>query len=389
MFSIGEEQRNGVPRDETITFSSGASSSDIRAIVRISNSNITNEVYTIKVVSLERITGSIVQETIENIDGVQTRVDTFELQTEPVPLVTDVVQDGSTLQLQVNGETLFVVNPVPRDSFPGDQCFAVPPGEVIDYRDRTLQYDSNIFNDILVVITSEGILRGQNSVPTSFTFPYMENLQSIDFGDFSGPRPAFGIDGGGVVCVSPAMGSAFIGGLTDPTVPTDVTDNFITSVVSAFNMISSSLSAPMIMPGESSPMEEITTSGRVISIGTPVVEVREDIFYFSLRCRLSNQGNPPSSDRVWTVDGIEIPNNNIKYSITTDTLLIKNINEDDEGNYTCSVSNPIGTDEATTEVIVNDKPLPMGPDVVSPTDTTPPSPPDWVPEPFSDVSSLA
>ena len=334
--------------------------------------------------SLDRVSGSVVREKIENIDGVQSRVAEFELRTEPVPIMTDVVREGMTLLLQVNGDTLFVVDPVPRDSFPGDQCFEVQFGELIEYSNRTLQYGSNVFDNILAVITSERVIRGANSVATPFTFAFMDNLQSIDFGDLSGDRPAFGIDSGSVLCVSPAMQSAFIGGLADPSFSPEDTD-FINSVISGFDMISSTLSAPMIMPEDSSPMDEITTSGRVIQVGTPEVEIREDIFYFSLRCELSDEGNPPYTQRIWTRDGTELPNNNIKFSITDETLLIKNINENDEGNYTCSVSNAVGTDEATTMIFVNDKPVPMRPEVVQPTD---PSPPDWVPGSFSDVSTF-
>ena len=195
----------------------------------------------------------------------------------------------------------------------------------------------------------------------------------------------FEINADSVLCVSPEMQSAFVGGLANPTFfPLD--DGLVNSVVSEFNMIANSLSPPVIMPPSSSPMDEITTSGEVVDIGVPVVEVREDIFYFSLRCQLSDQGNPPFSDIIWTVADQEIPNNNVKYSITSDTLLIKNINEDDMGNYTCTVSNPVGSDEATTEVVVNPRPAPMRPDVTPPTPTPPP--PDWVVGEFSDVSII-
>ena len=326
------------------------------------------------------------RETIENIDGVDARGrrEDFDLRIAPVTMTTDVVRNGMTLDLKVDGETVFVVNPVPRNSFMGDMCFEISQMNPVTYRNRTVTIGSNQFNDILMVITSEGVHPTQNSPPTSFTFGFQENLQSISFGDFTDAvdRPEFQIAHDGVLCVSPEMQSAFIGGIVDPSYPPPGDTGFIRSVVNEFNRISDSLAPPTILPSTSSPMNEVTRTDRVFQVGTPSVSVREDIFYFSLRCQLSSEGTPQFSQRTWTQNGQEIPNNNVKYSITGDTLLIKNINEIDEGNYTCTVTNPVGSDSATTEIIVNPRPVPTPAPVVQPTQ---PPPPDWVTEPFSQV----
>ena len=335
---------------------------------------------------MDRISGSYVRETIENIDGVDARGrrEDFDLRIAPVPMTTDVVRNGLTFDLKVDGETVFVVNPVPRNSFMGDMCFEVSETNPVTYRNRTVTIGSNQFNDILMVITSEGVYPTANSMTTSFTFGFQENLQSISFGGNSDPteRPDFQIAHDGVLCVSPEMQSAFVGGLAEPSFqPADT--NFIRSVLTEFNMISTSLATPTILPSTSSPTDEVTRTNGVFQVGTPSISVREDIFYFSLRCQLSSEGTPPFSQRTWTLNGQEIPNNNVKYSITGDTLLIKNINERDEGNYTCTVTNPIGSDSAMTEIIVNPRPVPTPAPVVQPTQ---PPPPDWVTESFSDVS---
>ena len=199
------------------------------------------------------------------------------------------------------------------------------------------------------------------------------------------PEPEFTIEGPAVVCVSQVGMTAFIGGITDSPSFFQPDNDFIDNLIGQFNMISASLSAPMIAPAVSTSPDEVTTSGQVVQIGTSSVEVQEDIFYFSLRCELSNLGNPPSSSFSFTRDDQVIPNNNVKFSITGDTLLIKNINEEDEGNYTCTVSNAIGMDSETTEIIVNPRQAPTVPEVTPP---TPPPPPSWVPEAFSEVSRL-
>lgn len=362
-------------------------------VVKISDSNITDQVYTIDTKSLDKRTGSLLDEKIENIDGVQSRVDDFMLRTEPEPLITDVTRDDMKLALQVNGETVFTVDPVPRDSSPGDQCFEISAGDVVTYQDGSLSVTiggnpTSSFDNINTVTTYEGPMLSPLSPPIAFVSSYEDSLHSIDFTEFLLNRQPFQISQASVVCVSPASQSAFIGGLGDQVF--DTTDNgFINSVISMYNMIVNSLSAPSIMPPpvSSSPMEEISESGEVVQVGTSPVEVQEDIFYFSLRCQLSNPGNPPVDEFVWTTDdGMKVPNNNVKFSITGDILLIKNINEQDQDNYTCTVTNPLGSDEATTEVIVIPDMPPTRPTEPPPTD---PPPPDWVAEPFSEVGYIS
>ena len=242
-----------------------------------------------------------------------------------------------------------------------------------------------MFSDISGILSSETVAESPTRPRFAFLSTFQANLQSIDFGSFSSPRPEFTIEGPAVVCVSQVGTTAFIGGITDSPSIFQPDNDFIDILIGQFNMLSVSLSAPIIAPAVSTSPDEVTTSGQVFQIGTSSVEVLEDIFYFSLRCELSNLGNPPSSSFSFTRDDQVIPNNNVKFSISGDTLLIKNINEEDEGNYTCTVSNAIGMDSETTEIIVNPRQVPTVPEVTPP---TPPPPPSWVPEAFSEVSRL-
>ena len=304
----------------------------------------------------------------------------FNLRSEPLLDQVEVTRRGLDLELSFDGEPIFIVNPVA-----GDQCLEVPTGQQIIYRNSTLMIGSNVFNDISGILSSETVAESPTRPQFIFLSTFQANLQSIDFGSFSlPPRQEFTIEGPAVVCVSQIGMTAFIGGITDSSI-TQPDNDFIDNLISQFNMLSASLSAPVIAPAVSTSPDEVTTSGQVFQIGTSSVEVQEDIFYFSLRCELSNLGNPPSSSFSFTRDDQVIPNNNVKFSITGDTLLIKNINEEDEGNYTCTVSNAIGADSETTEIIVNPRQAPTVPEVTPP---TPPPPPSWVPEAFSEVSRL-
>ena len=372
--------RRGIPREETVTYTAAVGPTNSRAVVKIFDTNIENQMYTIEVLSADRRTVSLDHRRIENIGSLWTMSTNFNLRSEPLLEQVEVTRRGLALELSFDGEPLFIVNPVA-----GDQCLEVPTGQQIIYRNSTLTIGSNVFNDISGILSSETVAEAPARPQFAFLSTFQANLQSIDFGSFSSPRPEFTIEGPAVVCVSQVGMTAFIGGITDSPSFFQPDNDFIDNLISQFNMISASLSAPMIAPAVSTFPDEVTTSGQVVQIGTSSIEVQEDIFYFSLRCELSNLGNPPSSSFSFTRDDQVIPNNNVKFSITGDTLLIKNINEEDEGNYTCTVSNAIGMDSETTEIIVNPRQAPTVPEVTPP---TPPPPPSWVPEAFSEVSRL-
>ena len=373
--------RRGIPREETVTYTAGIDTTNSRAVVKIFDTNIENQMYTIEVLSADRRTGSLDRRRIENIGSLRTMSTNFNLRSEPLLEQVEVTRRGLDLELSFDGEPLFIVNPVA-----GDQCLEVPTGQQIIYRNSTLMIGSNVFNDISGILSSETVAESPTRPQFIFLSTFQANLQSIDFGSFSlPPRQEFTIEGPAVVCVSQVGMTAFIGGITDSPSIFQPDNDFIDNLIGQFNMISASLSAPMIAPAVSTSPDEVTTSGQVVQIGTSSVEVQEDIFYFSLRCELSNLGNPPSSSFSFTRDDQVIPNNNVKFSISGDTLLIKNINEEDEGNYTCTVSNAIGADSETTEIIVNPRQAPTVPEVTPP---TPPPPPSWVPEAFSEVSRL-
>ena len=252
--------RRGIPREETVTYTAGIDTTNSRAVVKIFDTNIENQMYTIEVLSADRRTGSLDRRRIENIGSLRTMSTNFNLRSEPLLEQVEVTRRGLDLELSFDGEPLFIVNPVA-----GDQCLEVPTGQQIIYRNSTLMIGSNVFNDISGILSSETVAESPTRPQFIFLSTFQANLQSIDFGSFSlPPRQEFTIEGPAVVCVSQVGMTAFIGGITDSPSIFQPDNDFIDNLIGQFNMISASLSAPMIAPAVSTSPDEVTTSGQVV-----------------------------------------------------------------------------------------------------------------------------
>ena len=121
-FAVGM-MRRGIPREETVTYTAAVGPTNSRAVVKIFDTNIENQMYTIEVLSADRRTGSFDCGRIENIGSLRTMSTNFNLRSEPLLEQVEVTRRGLALELSFDGEPLFIVNPVA-----GDQCLEVPTG---------------------------------------------------------------------------------------------------------------------------------------------------------------------------------------------------------------------------------------------------------------------
>ena len=356
---LSELPRNGIPRDEIIEFDFDSNFFDGRITVIISDSSVAEESYDISIVALGGRFGSAFERQWESVGGQLTTGSDIDLRLGSRLLESSAQTIGREIQIIIE-DNYYIINPLPRDSVPGDECFMVSSFESFTYQSNIITFDSNTFSNIPYLIRFDEILSVRS-----------RPIQSVIVFPGSLPVNSSTSTGPGILCVSQENGIAFFSNVMTLT----------SSVYSMYNDLITSFAPPVIMPSTSTVLE-ITESGSETQIGYPAVSARQDIYLFTLRCQLVNPGNPPVEEYIWTRNDYIIPNNNVKYSIVGDALTIKNLVDTDAGNYTCTVANPVGSDSATTELFITQRPV-----FTIPTDapTDPPPPPSFYTLPFTEV----
>ena len=316
--------------------------------------------YYIQFVGICSETGStynIIQQQINGVTSVKPIINLQTTSTSPMPTIS--VSDF-TMNLAYDPDNVFSITVIPTNGIPADECHLVSNNTVMKYENFTLTFNS-------MTITSIAALFRADTIRLT---PFIGYLPSDSSPPHTVASPLY-------VCID--YSSDFNVGLytIDPT--------FISDIMNAYNQLVGSLKAPQILGGSAPPISDISTSGQVFQVGTTPISVLEQIHKFSLRCELSEVGNPPVTSYIWRKDGQLIVDNNVKYSIEGDKLTIKNTEESDQGSYRCFVGNSVGSDQAMTSLDITQEPEATSP----PSPTTPPPPqPRWVPQPFTRVSYM-
>ena len=304
-------------------------------------------------------TGSTYNIIQQQVDGVTSVKPIINLQTTPTSPMPTISVSDFTMNLVYDPDNIFSITVIPTNGIPADECHLVN-NTVMKYEDSTLTFNS-------MTITSIAALFRADTIRLTTFVGYLP----------SDSNPPHTVAGPLYVCID--YSSGFNVGLYT----TDLT--FITDMMNAYDQLVGSLKAPQILGGSAPPMSVISTSGQVFQVGTTPISVLEQIHKFSLRCKLSEVGNPPVTSYTWRKDGQLIVDNNVKYSIVGDILTIKNTEESDQGTYRCSVSNSVGSAQAMTFLDITQEPEATSPPLPT---TPPPLQPRWVPQPFTRVSYM-
>ena len=357
-FSIADEEpREGIPREGTTIITDGIRG---QVIILVFNVNLETDSYTIEAFYAHPLHGSIFTQTEELINGSLANEQTVVLHTgltsEDELVRINVIEEFFEIQIidVVSDSVAYVI----QLDLPDEECFVPAP-------DSRLNLESSMAGMVCIDIGSMcfqvNTLLKYDQPQGFLTIPVDAGLDILSS---SGPFPA--MVRVALFCASPSRQKAFFVSIPTGEVPSSVIPG---QVSTAFNLIRSMLTSPMIV--NSSGSVNISRSSEDVHIGTSIT-VEEGVKDLELICYLECDG-VPSATTVWMKDGVLIQNSP-QLVIRSDnrTLTFSEITNVNEGTYTCTVSNTIGMDTASSVLTVVDRPPPIV--TTDPDETT--SPPE-------------
>ena len=320
-------------------------------------SNADRNTYTIVFVATCTDSGSTYRIVSEKVNGINTMTSEINLRTTPPANSVTVTTSGNVFVFNYNNINI-TVDTVTRNGIQAGECTSV--NSQLMYSDGQLSFNNRTISNITALYRIDKVRLAT----------YTQYLSSHSTPPHTDTGPLY-------LCID--YNGRFTGYTKD--------NEFIDTIMSAYNNLVGSLKPPIIAPGTVSP-PRVTESNQEFQIGTTSIEVLEEIHRISLRCRLSDVGNPSVTTYMWKKDGQTVVSDNVNYLITDDVLLIRNTDDpSDEGLYTCTVNNGFGTANASTFLNITQEF-----DITSPTtQPTTPSPaiPMWFAHPFTPVSKIS
>lgn len=345
LYLLLEPLRSGIPDNDVREFLGSLG----RVIGEVRDSSVEDQRYTVETTSVT-MDGLKVVMIVEQVDGTVGMSSAFSIvkptfSSSASDLILTLAVKGSIgdPETVLQFSTLFA---------PSSTCLSLS-------RDDDLSY-------------SDGQLTVMDAV-----YPNIEHLHRLDlFGlhTFEGSAPIESTETFTTrsICINPRDGYAYF---------TDEHSTGHDSIVTEFMSIRSMLRAPVIKPSQTSTV--VTRRGLSFQIGTTLA-VQEGVYSVTFDCGLETGGVPSSVEYEWIRDGAVIPDDYVKYRFSTarDWLTIVDIDNDDEGNYTCIVSNGFDSDSAASEVTITKIPT------TTPTVTSSPGIATgaiWIPQGFTTV----